>query len=413
MRYFADQLAGSLTSRITAAGSAFHHILSALVWNITPPCADFLGSLAVFLVVDWRMALALLVFVSAVVAVLALFGERGRPLHHRYAEEAGATGGELVDAIANMWALKAFSARTRERDRLARRYDAERQTQVKSWRYLEKTRVIHDLALLFMAGSMLAWAIRLWSVGRITPGEVVMVSALTFRILHGSRDLALALIGTIQQFAIVGETLRIVARPHAVADRPDARPFVARGGAIELRDVTFAYPDGRTVLDRFSLQVPAGQKVGLVGPSGAGKSTLAMLVQRLDDVQSGTVLVDGQPVTAVTQDSCVPRSRPSRRRSRCSTARSWRTSATAAPTRPTRRSSPPPAPPTATASSASCRRATTPSWASAGPSSRAASASGSASRAPSSRTPRSCSSTRRPRRSIPNSRSWSSARSLG
>ena len=303
MRYFADHMAGSLASRITAAGSAFHHILSALVWNITPPCTDFLGSLAVFVLVDWRMAAALLVFVCGVVAVLALFGERGRPLHHRYAEEAGTTGGELVDALSNIWALKAFSGRVRERDRLARRYATEQRTQVKSWRYLEKTRIIHDVALLVMAGAMLAWALRLWSIGRITPGEVVMVSALTFRILHGSRDLALALVGTIQQFAIIGETLRVVARPHAVADRPDARPFVARGGAIEFRDVTFGYPDCRVVLERFSLQVPAAQKVGLVGPSGAGKSTLAMLVQRLDDVQDGTVLVDGQPVTSVTQDS--------------------------------------------------------------------------------------------------------------
>ena len=68
-----------------------------------------------------------------------------------------------------------------------------------------------------------------------------MVSALTFRILHGSRELALALVGTTQQFAVVDEALRAIGRPHAVADRPGAKPFVAHGGAIEFEDVTFAY----------------------------------------------------------------------------------------------------------------------------------------------------------------------------
>ena len=108
-------------SRITAAGSAFHHILSALVWNIIPPCTDFL--VARWSSFDRRLA------DGAGAAGLRRASLPSSPcsasaagrLHHRYAEEAGAAGGELVDAIANMWALKAFSARSRERDRLARR----------------------------------------------------------------------------------------------------------------------------------------------------------------------------------------------------------------------------------------------------------------------------------------------------
>jgi ATP-binding cassette, subfamily B, bacterial len=303
MRYFADHMGGALGGRITAVAGAFGAVMSALVWNITPPCADFLGALAVFLAVDWRMAAALLVFVTGAVAGLALFGMGGRPLHRAYAERAGRVGGELIDTVANVWAVKAFSARERERGRLAGLFGAEAGAQARSWLHLERTRVVHDLALWVVAGCMLAWAVHLWSAGRVTPGEVVMVSALTFRILHGSRDLALALVATTQQFAIIGEALRVVARPHAVPDRHDARPFVPAGGAIEFRDVTFAHPGGGPVFAGLSLRVPAGQKVGLAGPSGAGKSTLAALVQRLDDVRWGEVLVDGQPVTAVTQDS--------------------------------------------------------------------------------------------------------------
>ncbi len=302
-RYFADQLAGALANRITSAGTSFHQLMAALTWNITPPCADFVGALLVFLLVDWRMALALALFVGVVVGGLAVFGVRGRPLHQGYATEASATSGELVDTVSNIWAVKAFSARERERRRLGARFSAECDAQVQSWRHLEKTRIIHDVALWTMASAMLAWAIYLWRAGQITPGDVVMVSALTFRILHGSRDLALALIGTIQHFAGIGETLRVIAKPHAVADDEDAAPFAPRGGAIAFEGVSFTHPGGRRVFDRLSLRIPPGQRVGLVGPSGAGKSTLVSLVQRLDDVQAGRILIDGQPLAEVTQDS--------------------------------------------------------------------------------------------------------------
>src|SRR5690606_9852524 len=117
---------------------------------------------------------------------------RGRPLHQAYGRQAAAVGGELVDTVSNVWAVKAFSARERERERLADAFGIEAKAQRKSWMYLEKARVIHDICLWIMAGTMLTWAIRSWQFGSITAGDVVLVSALTFRILHGSRDLALA-----------------------------------------------------------------------------------------------------------------------------------------------------------------------------------------------------------------------------
>jgi len=303
MRYFADHLSGSLAHRITGTAGNFGGLVSTLVWSILPPFIDFLGALVVFTLVDWRMAAALTAFAAIVAGGLGIYGARGRPLHQTYAEEGGKVGGELVDTVGNMWAVKAFSARERERARFVEKFGKEAAAQRKSWVYLEKTRILHDICLWIMAGGMLAWAVTLWSRGQITPGDVVVVSALTFRILHGSRDLALALIGTTQNLAFISETLREIGKPHDVSDAPQARPFVNRGGAIMFDNVTFAYPDGRRVLDGFSLTIPAGQRVGIVGPSGAGKSTLVSLVQRLSDVQGGQILIDGQNITGVAQDS--------------------------------------------------------------------------------------------------------------
>src|SRR5690606_34082013 len=84
---------------------------------------------------------------------------------------------------------------------------------------------------------------------------------------------------------------------------PQATPFVHGSGGISLRNVRYRYPRGKVVFEDFSLEVPGGQRIGIVGPSGAGKSTLIALIQRLDDVQGGEVLVDGQPVVSVRQDT--------------------------------------------------------------------------------------------------------------
>jgi ATP-binding cassette subfamily B protein len=300
--YFADHFAGSLGNRITSTAGAVGALISTLTWNIVPPCTDFLGAIIIFTTIDWRMAAALTGFVVLAACGVGLFGERGRPLHRSYADQASYIGGELVDVVSNIWAVKAFSARGTERSRLADKFAVEAQAQQKSWLYLEKTRVLHDVCLWLMAGSMLSWAIVLWSIGSVTPGEVVIVSALTFRILHGSRDLAFAFVGATQHVGFIAETLRVIGQPHKVSDVPQARPLNHLGGSITFEDVSFAYADGRRVFEHFTLWIPAGQRIGVIGPSGAGKSTLVGLVQRLDDVQKGRVLIDGQCVTDVPQD---------------------------------------------------------------------------------------------------------------
>jgi ATP-binding cassette subfamily B protein len=102
---------------------------------------------------------------------------------------------------------------------------------------------------------------------------------------------------------VITDSLRVIAQPHGLDDVGDERPLLPGGGEIEFRDVSFIYPDGRQVFDRFNLKIEPGQKVGLVGPSGSGKSTLISLIQRLDDAQGGGIYIDGQKVTDVGQDS--------------------------------------------------------------------------------------------------------------
>ncbi|MGF7163528.1 ATP-binding cassette subfamily B protein [Rhodoligotrophos appendicifer] len=303
MRYFAENLAGSLGQRITMTAGNMGALINTIVWRILPPCIDFFGALILFSTVSLAMMVVLAVMVVAITTGLILFGERGRPLHRRYAERANRVGGDLVDVISNMWAVKAFSARQREWDRLAREFDQEADAQRSSWMYTEKARLLHDVALWIMAGTMLSWAVWLWSTQQITPGDVVLVSALTFRILHGSRDIALSLVDTVQHAGFIEETLKVIGQAQTVVDEPDAPPLIPRGGSIEFRNVCFGYGEGSDAIHDLNLFIPSGQKVGIVGPSGAGKSTCIHLIQRLYDVHKGEILIDRQPVTKVNQDS--------------------------------------------------------------------------------------------------------------
>ena len=303
MHYFHKHLSGSLGSRVTATAGSSGSIFSTLIWNIFPPCIDFAGAVVVLLIIDYRMAIALIVFVAIVASLIIVFGIRGRHLHQEYGRQAARIGGDLVDTVSNVWAVKAFSARQIERLRLNKAFGTEAAAQRKSWLYLEKARVIHDICLWLMAGAMLTWAVRAWQVGSLTPGDVVLVSALTFRILHGSRELALALVGTAQEFGVIGEMLSVIGQRHELQDRPNALTTPPQNGLIEFCDVCYSYADSRPIFEHLNLKIPAGQRVGLAGPSGGGKSTLLGLIQRLDDVERGCILIDGIPVGDFAQES--------------------------------------------------------------------------------------------------------------
>jgi ATP-binding cassette subfamily B protein len=304
MRYFTENLAGSLGQRITSTAGNFGALSNTVIWRVAPPTIDFLGAIVVLTTIHWPMAIGLGCFVLTITVGLVLFGERGRPLHRAFASKSGEAAGELTDTISNMWAVKAFTARMIERRRLEERFGAEAHVQRASWMYVERSRLLYDVVLWLMAGGMLSWAISLWNAGNVTTGDVVLISSLTFRILHGARDLSLSLVDMVQQFGYIEDTLKIIGRRPTVTDDPRDRRLKVKRGCIEFREVSFAYGDPRRdAIHDLSLVVEGGQSIGIVGPSGAGKSTLIALIQRLYDVQHGQILIDGTPVQTVTQES--------------------------------------------------------------------------------------------------------------
>jgi ATP-binding cassette subfamily B protein len=169
--------------------------------------------------------------------------------------------------------------------------------------YVEKLRLTHALITIVLTVCLLAWAIVLWQRGAATAGEVVLVCTLGMSVLHATRDLAVALVDVTQHLARLSEALLTLLLPHELRDHPEAVPLQRRGARVVFSDVTFAYREEHNVFENFSLELEPDQRVGLVGPSGGGKSTMFTLLQRFYDVQGGRILIDGQDISMVTQDS--------------------------------------------------------------------------------------------------------------
>jgi len=302
-QYFADRLPGMLTSRITATSNAVYTTENMFVWNVAPPCVATVGSIALIATVSVPMAAGLAGLAAILVVAMFRLAAGGKPLHHAFADRAAAVDGEMVDVIGNMPLVRAFGGLAHE----FRRFDAtvtrEMQARRRSLLYLEKVRLLHALTTVVLTIGLLAWAVRLWERGAATPGEVVLVCTLGLSILHATRDLAVALVDVTQHVARLSEALQTLLVPHAMQDHPQAQPLLRAGASVAFENVRFTYPDGRQVFEDFNLKIEPGQRVGLVGRSGCGKSTLFALVQRLYDVQSGRILLDGQDIARVTQAS--------------------------------------------------------------------------------------------------------------
>jgi ATP-binding cassette, subfamily B, bacterial len=246
---------------------------------------------------------AVRLFVVAGTMVVAMFhlAARGKPLHDDFANKAAAVDGEMVDVINNMPLVRAFCGLRFEHDRFDATVGRELIARGRSLRYLEKLRIAHAAITIMLTMALLAWAVALWQGGAATTGDVVLVCTLGISILSATRDLAVALVDVTQHVARLTEALATLLLPHELQDHPQAEPLVKAGAAIAFNNVSFGYPGGVQVFDRFNLRLQAGQRVGLVGQSGGGKSSLFVLLQRFYDAQHGSITIDGQDISRVTQ----------------------------------------------------------------------------------------------------------------
>ena len=301
--YFSDRLPGMLTSRITATSNAVFTVENMFVWNVLPPCIATVAAIVLIGTVSLPMSAGLIVIAGGMVVAMFHLAAKGKPLHDEFADKAAAVDGEMVDVINNMPLVRAFCGLSLEHDRFDATVNREVTARGRSLRYLEKLRLTHAAVTVVLTIALLAWAIMLWQHGGASTGDVVLICTLGLSILNATRDLAVALVDVTQHVARLTEAIATLLLPHELRDHPKAEPLVKAGAAIVFNKVSFRYPGGLQVFDKFSLRLNAGQRVGLVGQSGGGKSTVFTLLQRFYDVNQGHIAIDGQNISKVTQES--------------------------------------------------------------------------------------------------------------
>ncbi len=301
--FFTSRRAGMLAGRISATGNAVFRIENMTVWNVLPPLFAVFGSVLMIALVDPMMGAVLVGVALLLGGVLAQLAYAGRGLHQGYAQAAAAVDGQLVDVINNVGVVRAFGATIRERQRFAGDVGQEMDARQISLRYLEKIRLVHAVVTAVLTACLLGWVVLRWQHGKASPGDVVLVITLGFTVLHGTRDLAVAMVEMVQDWARLGEALQALLVPHEMQDDPASRVLASPRGEVLFKDVDFSYGEARPVLRSLTLAVAAGERVGLVGRSGSGKSTLLALLQRQYDPSNGRILIDGSDIAVLSRES--------------------------------------------------------------------------------------------------------------
>ncbi len=213
-------------------------------------------------------------------------------------------GGALADAVSCNAVVKAFGAERREEARLGAVLGKWQRRTRRTWTYGTFSGTAQGVALLFMRAAIIGTALWLWADGQASAGDVTFMLTSFFLLQGYLRDIGTHVRNIQRSVNDMEELVELQAEPLGVADRPGAPSLAITEGGIRFDRVTFHYGSHAAPLYRdFSVEIRPGERVGLVGHSGSGKTTFVKLVQRLYDVSGGRILVDGQDIAAVTQES--------------------------------------------------------------------------------------------------------------
>lgn len=303
--WHADNFAGATVRRVSRAMWAYDTISDTLVWFVFPAIFVLTG-VTILTAIQWPMIGLFTGLVIAAFLAASYLSARYYVADVTRVSNAADTriGASLADAIGANATVKAFGAETRE---LARFEAVTQDWNVKSqrtWNRYTNAWVVQNLLLFLLQAGLLGLVLREWSRGRATAGDAVFAIT-SFLLVSGYlRTLGENIQNLQKGIAEIEDVVAYALDRAGVEDAADAAVFKPAEGRIAFDRVTFAYKNAAAPLYRdFSLEIAPGETVALVGPTGAGKSTFVKLVQRLYDVDAGAILIDGQDVRAVTQES--------------------------------------------------------------------------------------------------------------
>ena len=304
LRFHLARRTGEVTKVIERGTKSIDVMLYFLLFNIAPTIIELIAVAVIFYInFGWGLVIATAVAVIAYAAVTRWITEWRNELREKMNRLDGQAMSRAVDSLLNYETVKYFGAESREQARYAQATGAYAEAAVKSENSLGLLNVAQALIVnLLLAGAM-AYTVWGWSRGTMTVGDLVFVNTYLVQLFR-PLDMLGMVYRTIRQGLIdMAQMFQLMDTDIEVKDRPGAPALVVQRPTLVFDEVIFGYDKDRTILHGLSFEVPAGHQVAIVGPSGAGKSTIARLIFRFYDPWFGRILIDGQDISEVTQES--------------------------------------------------------------------------------------------------------------
>ncbi len=301
--WFENDFAGRIANRIMQAPPAAGDVVFQLFDAITFALAYLVGAAVLLADADLRLLMPMALWFLPYIVLMRWTIRRIGPASEAASEARSAVTGRVVDSYTNIHAVKMFAHTDHEVD-----YGREVIEKARATFFVEmRLYTIMDFMLVILNGVLIVgvvgWALWLWLHGLATVGVVAAATALTLRLNAMSGWIMWAVSNFFRQLGVVAEGMQTIAQPIMLVDAPGAEPLKLGDGKIEFRGLTHHYGRERGGLQSVNLTINRGEKVGLVGPSGAGKTTLVKLMLRFYEAEGGQILIDGQDIAKVTQDS--------------------------------------------------------------------------------------------------------------
>ncbi|MER8488718.1 ABC transporter ATP-binding protein/permease [Mesorhizobium australicum] len=303
MSFYQDEFAGRIATKLMQTALAVRECVIKVIDVLNYVVVYFLGMLLIVGSADWRLAAPLGVWMVGYILLLRFFIPRLGKVGEEQANARSTMTGRVVDSYTNIQTVKLFSHSRREAAFAREGMMGFLDTVYRSMRLvtlLFGSLYILNALLLFSVTAISLW---LWMGQVVTIGAVAVVIGLVLRMWGMSQWIMWEMSSLFENIGTVQDGIASISLPRLVEDRPDAKEIIVSKGDIRFEDIRFHYGKQKGVIENLSLVVKPGEKVGIVGRSGAGKSTLVNLLLRFYDLESGRILIDGQEIAGVKQDS--------------------------------------------------------------------------------------------------------------
>ncbi|WP_339651815.1 ABC transporter ATP-binding protein [Halopseudomonas pelagia] len=303
MAFYQDEFAGRIATKLMQTALAVRECVIKLIDVLNYVVVYFLGTLLVVGIADWRLTLPMIGWMLGYVLLMRVYIPKMGKVAERQADARSVMTGRIVDSYTNIQTVKLFSHSRRESTYAREGMDGFMVTVYRQMRLVTQVNFLLYMLNGLLLVSVTTLAIWLWLNEAASIGAVAVSTGLVLRLWGMSQWIMWELSALFENIGTVQDGINSISRPQIVQDVENAPALKVDRGEIRFDHVLFHYGKDQGVFDDLHLTIKPGEKIGLVGRSGAGKSTLVNLLLRFHDVEGGRILIDGQNIAEVNQES--------------------------------------------------------------------------------------------------------------